>query len=69
MPGGGVQLSTTIIHPDTKTLHKMQFITNALEKGWSVKKRNDSYIFTKKHEGKREVFQNNYLDTFVGEMI
>ena len=47
----------------------MQFITNALEKGWSVKKRNDSYIFTKKHEGKREVFQNNYLDTFVGEMI
>ena len=38
---------------------------NALEKGWSVKKRNDEYIFTKKHENRREVFRENYLETFV----
>lgn len=69
MPGRVFQLSTSIVPPDTKTLHKMQFITNALDKGWSVKKRNDSYIFTKKHEGKREIFQNDYLDAFIGEMI
>jgi len=46
-------------------MKKMIFIFNALENGWSVKKLADSYIFTKKHEGKREVFCENYLETFV----
>ena len=46
-------------------LKKMIFIMNALEKGWSVKKRDGSYIFTKKHENRREVFLENYLETFV----
>jgi hypothetical protein len=41
---------------------------NALEKGWSVKKRNNHYIFTKKHEGKREVWKDEYLDNFISEM-
>jgi|TARA_B100002019_G_C21265031_1_gene598932 hypothetical protein len=44
---------------------KMLFLTNAIEKGWTVKKSNDSFIFTKKHENKREVFQEDYLETFV----
>tara|TARA_S200000501_G_C20601340_1_gene646071 strand:+ start:123 stop:365 length:243 start_codon:yes stop_codon:yes gene_type:complete len=44
---------------------KMLFLTNAIEQGWTVKKANDSFIFTKKHENKREVFQENYLDTFI----
>ena len=38
---------------------------NALEKGWSVRKSKDSYIFTKKHENKKEIFQENYLETFI----
>ena len=50
---------------DFITLQKMVFIYNALEKGWSVKKTNDSFIFTKKHENRREIFQENYLETFV----
>ena len=45
--------------------HKMKFIMNALEDGWSVRKRNDVYIFTKKHEKKREVFEEKYLENFV----
>jgi hypothetical protein len=44
---------------------KMLFITNALEQGWSVKKSVDSYIFTKKHENRREIFQENYLENFL----
>jgi len=44
---------------------KMMFLTNALEEGWSIRKSNDSYIFTKKHENKREIFQEDYLDTFL----
>lgn len=50
----------------TKTQYKkMIFIQNALEQGWSVKKSQDSYIFTKKHENRREIFQENYLETFL----
>ena len=48
---------------------KMLFIMNALEEGWSVKKVNDSYIFTKKHENRKEVFQENYLDNFISEHV
>lgn len=44
---------------------KMMFLINALEEGWSIKKSNDSYIFTKKHENKREIFQEDYLENFL----
>lgn len=44
---------------------KMVFLTNALDRGWSIKKKDDSYIFTKKHEGKKEVFQSDYLEKFI----
>jgi hypothetical protein len=30
-----------------------------------VKKSQDAYIFTKKHENRREIFQENYLETFL----
>ena len=43
----------------------MIFLINALEDGWSVKKDKDSYVFTKKHENKREIFQENYLERFL----
>jgi hypothetical protein len=54
---------------DKKTITKMKFIYNALEKGWSVKKNEDTYVFTKKHEGRREVFMENYLENFIQENI
>ena len=38
---------------------------NAIETGWTVKKNDDNYIFTKKHEGKREVFMADYLEKFI----
>ena len=44
---------------------KMIFIMNALEKGWAIKKAQESYIFTKKHENKKEIFQENYLEEFI----
>ena len=48
-----------------KQIQKMVFIMNALEKGWSIKKQQDKYIFTKKHENKREIFEENYLERFI----
>jgi hypothetical protein len=50
---------------DIKTYQKMMFLSKALDGGWSVKKKGDTYIFTKKHENRREVFQENYLETFL----
>jgi len=46
---------------------KMLFICNALDDGWSVKKRQKSFIFTKNHEGKKEVFSDSYLLSFMKE--
>ena len=46
-------------------LQKMAFIYNAIENGWDIKKNNDKYIFTKQHEGKKEVFLDSYLRQFL----
>jgi hypothetical protein len=44
---------------------KMLFLFNAINDGWTIKKRNDSYIFNKKHEGKKEIFREDYLLSFM----
>jgi hypothetical protein len=43
----------------------MMLLYNAIESGWSVKKRNESYVFTKNHEGKKEIFDESYLSIFM----
>ena len=53
------------INVDFITLRKMGFIYNAIETGWSVKKNEDKYIFSKKHEGKQEVYLESYLRKFI----
>ena len=55
----------TTLQIDTIKLHKMAFLYNALEEGWKINKNNDVYIFTKNHEGKKEVFLDNYLKKFL----
>jgi hypothetical protein len=54
-----------IIKIDSAIQQKMRFIMSALENGWTVKKMEDQYIFTKKHEGRREVFMADYLEKFI----
>jgi hypothetical protein len=44
---------------------KMIFIMNALEEGWSVKKKGEAYIFSKKHENRKEIFMESYLENFI----
>ena len=55
------------IEIDQHKFQKMVFLYNALDNGWSIKKRNNSYIFSKNHEGKREVFESSYLSIFMKE--
>ena len=44
---------------------KMTFIINALNDGWTVKIEEDKFVFTKKHENRREIFEENYLSDFI----
>ena len=49
---------------------KKNFFYNALENGWEIKKTNkDVYILKKPHQGKKEVFSNEYLSRFLKEHI
>ena len=50
---------------DTIQFQKMTLLFNAIEDGWSIKKRNDSYVFTKNHEGKKEILHDDYLISFM----
>ena len=44
---------------------KMVFLYNALDNGWSIKKKQNSYILTKNHDGKKEIFDESYLSIFM----
>lgn len=50
---------------DKLTFRKMAFIYNALEKGWNVSKKKELYVFKKNHEGKKEVYLDEYLTRFM----
>lgn len=50
---------------DNYILQKMLFLYNALENGWDIKKQNEKYIFTKIHQGKKEVYLDSYLRKFL----
>ena len=50
---------------DAIKFQKMLLLFNSIEQGWSVKKRGDSYVFSKNHEGKKEVLDDSYLLKFM----
>jgi hypothetical protein len=58
-------LEKTDLKIDAIKFQKMMLVFNSIEQGWSVKKRGDSYVFTKFHEGKKEVLEDAYLLKFM----
>jgi hypothetical protein len=50
---------------DVIKFQKMILLYNAIEQGWSVKKRNEAYVFIKQHENKKEVMEDTYLTKFM----
>jgi hypothetical protein len=54
---------------DKIKFHKMIFLFNSLEEGWTVKKKQDSYYLLKNHEGKKEIFLESYLATFMKDNL
>jgi hypothetical protein len=48
-----------------KEFHKIIFIYNALQDGWTIKKRCEKYIFTKHNNKDKEVYMDNFLEKFI----
>lgn len=60
-----VKINNVDLNVNSNKLHKMIFIFNALENGWTIKKKNKKYIFSKNNEGKKEIFSEDYLASFI----
>jgi hypothetical protein len=60
-----IEINLDTLEIDKLKYQKMIFLHNALDNGWSIKKRKNSYIFTKNHENKKEVFDDSYLSIFM----
>jgi predicted transposase YbfD/YdcC len=58
-------LENNNIKIDAIKFQKMLLLYNSIEQGWSIKKRNDSYVFSKSHEGKKEILEDSYLLKFM----
>jgi len=56
---------------DYTIFQKMFFIYNALEDGWTVKKKDSSYVFCKniKNEQRKQVVEEAYLMNFIKSNI
>ena len=60
-----IEINLDTLEIDKLKYQKMIFLHNALDNGWSIKKRKNSYIFTKNHENKKEIFDDSYLSIFM----
>jgi hypothetical protein len=50
---------------DAIKFQKMILLFNSIEQGWSVKKKEGSYVFAKPHENKKEVLEDSYILKFM----
>jgi len=49
----------------SKDLSRILFISNAIEDGWTVKKKNDLYIFSKHNGKEKQIYEEKYLEKFI----
>ena len=50
---------------NNKDFSKIIFIFNAIEDGWSVKKKDEQYIFSKQKSKEKRVYHDKFLEEFV----
>ena len=53
------------VNVDLITLQKMALVYNAIQEGWTVKKREDRYVFSKPHRQQKEVYMDSFLRSFL----
>lgn len=54
---------------DVMKLQRLLFISNALDSGWIVKKKEGCYIFKRNHGNDKEVYLDSYLTNFLNENL
>tara|TARA_B100001287_G_C22683202_1_gene531705 strand:+ start:3083 stop:3283 length:201 start_codon:yes stop_codon:yes gene_type:complete len=60
-----MEIDPSVFKNNSKEFSKIMFIFNAIEDGWSVKKRGEQYIF-KKHKCKeKHIYNDDFLENFV----
>jgi hypothetical protein len=64
-----IAINSSNLNINMVQLQKMAFLFNALENGWTIKKKTDYYVFSKNHEGKKEVYLDSYLKRFMEENL
>ena len=46
-------------------IYVMHFVMNTLECGWTIRKKNDNFVFRKKHKNRDEVYSDDFLINFL----
>ena len=59
------ELENEKIKVDAIKFQKMLLLYNSIEQGWTIKKKQESYVFSKPHENKKEVLEDSYLMKFM----
>tara|TARA_Y100000748_G_scaffold26240_1_gene19696 strand:- start:163 stop:393 length:231 start_codon:yes stop_codon:yes gene_type:complete len=54
---------------DCITLQKMAFVYNAVQGGWSVRKKDGAYVFSRRHKGEKQIYLDSFLKSFVEENL
>ena len=54
---------------NTIQFQKMVLLFNAIEDGWTIKKRENAYVFTKNHENRKEILHDDYLLQFMKQKL
>ena len=60
-----INIETENLKIDSVKFQKMLLLFNTVEDGWTIKKKDNSYVFIKKHENKKEIFDESYLLKFM----
>jgi hypothetical protein len=60
-----INIETDNLKLDSIKFQKMLLLFNTVEDGWTIKKKNNTYIFTKNHENKKEILDETYLLKFM----
>jgi len=54
---------------ELQKLQKMVLIYNALEDDWKIHKKNNSYVFKKKHDNDSKFLTDDYLEAFLKQYL
>ena len=60
-----INIETDNLKLDSIKFQKMLLLFNTVEDGWTIKKKYNTYIFTKNHENKKEILDESYLLKFM----